>query len=605
MKHFKKIFAIVSLTAAAAMCFAACGGNPELPAEHKHEYSSAWSYDAQNHWHDATCEHDWLKGDVKPHNFTEEKEGEETCTAGTTITRTCSCGYSYTYESAPLGHDWQLQAGTPASCTADGVTDYYKCSRCGDVKDMDTIQSPGHVYRYTEDTIDDSEHWRVCIFCGQEEAGSRTPHTYGTTPDSYEKEGNQHWQVCPDCGYVSAKEAHVFGDLYESNDAQHWQICEKCGVATAKEDHEFNGGFCECGKQEGEYVDYFTYEKNGDAYTVTGFKAEIPSGTTRFSILATHQESGDAAALPVTAIAPSAFRGNTTVTQIFLPGSITSIGDYAFEGCTALQAVNLPDSLTTLGTRDYQVFNGCSALQHITLPAAITQIGANMFKNCTNLEQITVKGHVTSIDTQAFYGCTKLGDVSITGSLTYVGQRAFAESGLLALRLTMATGGRIAEGAFTNCAKLQTLTITGGLNYFSAPVLKGCNKLQTLTLPFVGSHADAAQAVNTDFGYIFGAAGEGYAIPATLETVNVKGGTVAIGAFANCGALTVNADAEVEVMTKTFAGYTGTFNWNGTLPGPTLTGVSVNKSACMTEEEEVTLSYTAFTAYNTDYLFNF
>lgn len=593
MKHIKKILAVVSIAAATAMTFAACGpnANANVPPEHTHEFAQEWTYDATNHWHAATCEHDWVRGDEAKHVFTETTEGTATCTEGATVTRTCACGYSYTYTSDPLGHKWVEQEGKAADCKGPGYTAHYKCSECGALLNYQEIRQTEHNYHYEIVTEDEegnpvAKHQEVCGFCGEVRPGSLQDHRFG----AYLHDATNHWQACV-CGEETEKAAHTFEQKkFAYNDEQHWYICDTCGEANpTKTDHEFDPvtGVCACGAQA-EIKNYFTYTESGNNLTVTGMVAEL-DGKTEFAIPATFEGKA------VTAIAQGAFAGNTTITRLVLPASIKTIGDFAFQGCTALKAIELP-GVTTLGTFDYQVFNGCTALQAITLPAGVTSIGQNMFKNCKALATVTLQGDVTFIDTQAFYGCEKLEGITLGAALSYIGQKAFAESGLKTLEVTMAKGGRIAQGAFENCEALTELSITGGINYFASPFLAGCSKLETLTLPFVGNYDDAAKATDTNFGYIFGKTAEGaYAIPATLKTLNIKGGSVQLGAFANCGNLTINADAEVEVLTKTFTGYTGTFNWEGTLPGPTITA-NVDKAEVFVGDE-VTLTYKAGPEY--------
>ena len=66
---------------------------------------------------------------------------------------------------------------------------------------------------------------------------------------------------------------------------------------------------------------------------------------------------------PVTAIGDSAFTGNTAITSIDLPASLTQIGAYAFDGCTALESVKLSNSVHTIGKA---AFRNCTNLTTMT-----------------------------------------------------------------------------------------------------------------------------------------------------------------------------------------------------------------------------------------------
>ncbi len=729
MKHIKKILAIVAMTSAAVMSFAACGGEGDVPDEHEHTFKTTWEYDEQTHWHAASCEHDWLKSGEAAHVFTETKEGEETCTEGATVTRTCSCGYSYTYQTEPLGHNYQPVEGTAASCEEGGVSDYQQCTRCHDIIGKKDIEPLGHNYHlepildeqgketdqhhevcgicgdvkegseadheYAEDVyehdakghwqvcacghktevqnhntegdvkFDETHHWATCQVCGEAaadktehnwadvveeqaatctEAGhseykecldcgyklgyeeypalghdyqvmsddeghhwqhcdhencsapdtEKVPHNFGT---EYLSDGTQHWQKCTVCGKEGEKAAHTHNEeIYDHDGTQHWLLCDVCGEPSAtKTNHSFDPttGQCACGAVTSETKDFFTYEQQGTSYIVTGLdedaiKAEA-TAPTAFAIPA--QRAGR----DVVAIAAGAFMGNTTMTQIAIPASVTTIGDFAFQGCTALTKVTFAagSKLAELGTFDYQVFNGCTNLKEIALPAGVTVLGGNTFKGCAKLDTVTLAGNMTKIDTQAFYGCTALTALTVKGELSYIGQKAFANSGIETLTFAIAQGGRIAQGAFEGCASLTALTVTGGITYFASPILAGCSKLTTLTLPFVGDNVDPAKGTDFHFGYIFGKKAEGgYNIPTTLTTLTVNGGVVKSGAFDNCGKLNITAADDVDVETKKFEDYTGTFTWNGTFPKPELTDVTVDKNS---GEYELTveLTYTA------------
>ncbi len=55
----------------------------------------------------------------------------------------------------------------------------------------------------------------------------------------------------------------------------------------------------------------------------------------------------------------SMFNGNTNITSIEIPSSVTSIGSYAFEGCSSLTSIEIPSSVTSIG---YSAFGNCSSL---------------------------------------------------------------------------------------------------------------------------------------------------------------------------------------------------------------------------------------------------
>jgi len=107
----------------------------------------------------------------------------------------------------------------------------------------------------------------------------------------------------------------------------------------------------------------FTYQMGSGQYYVTGVNSTPPAGAW-LVVPATHST------LPVTAIAPNAFKDLTQVSAIVLPDSIRTIGQNAFDGCTGLGELILPASVTTLNR------------------TALT--------NCTSLASVTFKGSMPS-----------------------------------------------------------------------------------------------------------------------------------------------------------------------------------------------------------------
>ncbi len=81
----------------------------------------------------------------------------------------------------------------------------------------------------------------------------------------------------------------------------------------------------------------------------------------------------------VKAIGSCAFYGDSGLTSISLPPTITEIGYYAFYNCRELTSINIPDSVSSI--RD-NAFDGCESLTSITLSNSIIYIGRKAFGNC-------------------------------------------------------------------------------------------------------------------------------------------------------------------------------------------------------------------------------
>ena len=102
----------------------------------------------------------------------------------------------------------------------------------------------------------------------------------------------------------------------------------------------------------------------------------------------------------VTTIEDGAFRGQTELTELVLPGTITSIGASAFEGCTALTDLAIPASMRTIGSR---AFAG-SGIAALTLPASVATIGDEVFADCSDLTTLATMGTVADVAASALTG---------------------------------------------------------------------------------------------------------------------------------------------------------------------------------------------------------
>jgi hypothetical protein len=118
--------------------------------------------------------------------------------------------------------------------------------------------------------------------------------------------------------------------------------------------------------------------------------------------------NGDAAKVTVpdgVKVVSSAFRGNTTVTEVVLPDSVTVVNDRAFSSCEALEKVTLGKGVTALGEA---AFLGCAKLQELVLPAGVKSVGASAFYKCTALKTVTLPASLETVGSSAFSGCTAL-----------------------------------------------------------------------------------------------------------------------------------------------------------------------------------------------------
>ena len=183
-----------------------CGYNRDIAPAHTHNWADTWSHNTAYHWHECLnsgC--DVTENSLKD-GYAEHVPGDP---ATETKPQICTeCGYII---QVAQGHTHTLIKvdGTPATCTEEGVKDYWKCSDCGKLFEneqgtaeiTDTgIPAKGHSYSsvWSSDT---ACHWHQCIACIAET--DKAAHIWGTgvitTPPTTTEEGIKTY-TCEVCG---------------------------------------------------------------------------------------------------------------------------------------------------------------------------------------------------------------------------------------------------------------------------------------------------------------------------------------------------------------------------------------------------------------------
>jgi hypothetical protein len=233
----------------------------------------------------------------------------------------------------------------------------------------------------------------------------------------------------------------------------------------------------------------FVLNADGASYAVSGYQG-TSSDVSIPSVFS---------AKPVTALAPQAFKGLTSLTSIEIPESVLAIGAEAFAGCSSLVSLSLPGHLTEIGKG---CLEGCGQLAFnddgkccylgnssnpyivlakiddtqsftVSLQAQTQFIYDRAFFSCLNLVSAPLPPSLSGIGFQAFYR-DSLTDLQIPSGVSYIGDFAFAECDA-ASALTLGNASYqslqlkdLGLGAFAGCSSLTGISILGSSAYFSA-----------------------------------------------------------------------------------------------------------------------------------------
>ncbi len=238
-------------------------------------------------------------------------------------------------------------------------------------------------------------------------------------------------------------------------------------------------------------ISYTITSSDDSGETVTVTDVNMAGSGTSSAVTVPESVEINESTYTVTAIADSAFAGNTTLKTVSIGKNITSIGTNAFKDCTSLKTVKGCASVTIIGAG---AFRGCTALTTVKGMTKVTAVGSKAFYKCVKLTTIGNKASVitlanaATIGKSAFYGCKALKKVNLTSkTLTSIGANAFR--GCTALKSFTAVSTKrktIGKKAFYGDKKLSTVTLkTKKLTKSSvkANAFKGIKSTCTFRIP--------------------------------------------------------------------------------------------------------------------------
>lgn len=119
----------------------------------------------------------------------------------------------------------------------------------------------------------------------------------------------------------------------------------------------------------------------------------------------------------VTHIGEGAFSGCEELESVIIGDKVDYIGDEAFKNCKKLETIELPEGLTYLGKNSF----GQSGLTHIRIPGSVSKIESASFLSCENLSSVELGKGIKKIGAEAFNRCSSLQEVIIPEGVINIG----------------------------------------------------------------------------------------------------------------------------------------------------------------------------------------
>ena len=441
----------------------------EVPAlEHVHDYSTDWSKDATNHWHECSCGE---KTEQSSHTYGEWIVViEPTESSVGSKKQVCSvCGYENIVEVPTLGHihdystDWSKDAKNhwhECSCgeKSNKSTHTYGewivvieptessvgskkqvCSVCG-YENIVEVPTLGHIHDYSTDWSKDAKnHWHECSCEEKVDLNEHMYDDWAIVNEATEDTSGLKQRSCSVCGYAQEQvvdklpHVHKYADTYSNDVNYHWyaSTCGHTNEVSGKEEHIFSeNDICNiCGRSKYS-LDKLVFYLVNDGYEVHR-NTNVSIGS---EIVIPPTYNGK----PVVAIKEYAFWNCHELKSIIIPDSVIRIGDYAFYYCGNLASISIPKAVTYIG--DY-AFYYCESLRVIKIPQNVNHIGKYAFYCCNNLYKADFRTYNVklSIGDYAFMNCKKM-------------QHVFFELGLVS----------IGAYCFKNCTELWHIQLCGG-----------------------------------------------------------------------------------------------------------------------------------------------
>ena len=202
----------------------------------------------------------------------------------------------------------------------------------------------------------------------------------------------------------------------------------------------------------------------------------LPAGLQKISSSAFASSGLTSLELPegLETIANNILDGNTGVTELTIPASVTSMSTSS-QGAlrdSGVEKLIFGEGMTKIPAYAAQL---ATKLKQVVLPESLTTVGGNAFEGCTALAEIRLPASVTHINGGAFERCAAMTSIQLPAGLVEISSSVFASSGLTALELPEGLekiGGSFLDGN-TGVKELTIPASVTGMSTSSQGSLRG------------------------------------------------------------------------------------------------------------------------------------
>lgn len=178
----------------------------------------------------------------------------------------------------------------------------------------------------------------------------------------------------------------------------------------------------------------------------------------------------------ITKIGPCAFSGSR-IKSVVLHDGVTEIGSYAFGFCKHLTSMKFSSGLKKIGQ---YAFYSCNIPETFEIPASVESIGAYAFSRA-RVSEMTIPAGVKKLEDGVFAWCYALKEVHLPSGMVSIGKNAFFGSRLTTIDLPESLR-EIGDSVFARSA-IREITFPDNLEQISRYAFYNCDSLRSVTLP--------------------------------------------------------------------------------------------------------------------------